>query len=66
MANTHGVAYDRRQHASPVPPEVALWAFVEEHCRCGDLDGGVEDGRVWMTCECGAQMAHVVGERNLR
>jgi hypothetical protein len=27
---------------SPVPPEVALWAFFEEHRRCGDLGGGVE------------------------
>jgi hypothetical protein len=35
----------------PVPPEVALWAFVEEHRRCGMLDGGVEDGRLWMACQ---------------
>ena len=28
----------------PVPPEVALWAFVEEHRRCGDLDAGVDEG----------------------
>jgi hypothetical protein len=27
----------------PVPPEVALWAFFDEHRRCGDLDGGVDD-----------------------
>jgi len=32
----------------------ALDAFFEEHRRCGELDGGVEDGRVWMACECGA------------
>jgi hypothetical protein len=31
-------------------------AFFEEHRRCGDLDGGVEDERVWMTCECGASL----------
>jgi hypothetical protein len=29
----------------PVPPEVALWAFFEEHRRCGELEAGVEDGR---------------------
>jgi hypothetical protein len=32
----------------------ALWAFYQEHRRCGDLDGGVEGARVWMTCTCGA------------
>jgi hypothetical protein len=40
-----------------VPPEIALMAFFEEHRRCGELDGGVEDGRPRMTCECGAQLA---------
>jgi hypothetical protein len=47
----------------PVPPEVALMEFLEEHHRCGDLDGGVEDGWLWMHCECGAQMAHSVGDK---
>jgi hypothetical protein len=28
----------------PVPAEVALWAFFEEHRRCDDFDAGVEDG----------------------
>jgi hypothetical protein len=32
----------------------ALYAFFQEHRRCGDLDGGVEGDRVWMTCTCGA------------
>jgi hypothetical protein len=32
----------------------------EEHRRCGQLDGGVEDGRLWMVCECGAKMTHQV------
>jgi hypothetical protein len=41
----------------PVPPEVALMAFFEEHRRCGDLNGGVEGGRFWMTCECGAKIS---------
>src|SRR5262249_27976103 len=34
----------------------ALQAFFQEHQYCGDLDGGVEDDRVWMTCTCGAVM----------
>jgi hypothetical protein len=49
---------------SPVPPEVALMAFFEEYRRCGDLEGGVEDERLWMACERGAQMAHSAGERD--
>ena len=32
----------------------ALDAFLQEHRRCGELDGGVEDDRVWMACDCGA------------
>ena len=32
----------------------ALSAFFQEHQYCGDLDGGVEGDRVWMTCTCGA------------
>jgi len=31
-----------------------LEAFVQEHGRCGELDGGVEGETVWMTCTCGA------------
>ena len=38
-----------------------LDAFLQEHKRCGLLDAGVSEGVVWMTCECGAQMAHSVG-----
>ncbi len=34
-------------------PLAALDAFLQEHRRCGVLDGGVEGERVWMTCECG-------------
>jgi hypothetical protein len=36
-------------------PEVlnALVAFVAEHRRCGVLDGGVDNGYVWLTCSCG-------------
>jgi hypothetical protein len=29
----------------------------EEHRRCGELNGAVEDDCLWMTCECGARMA---------
>ena len=32
----------------------ALEAFIREHEYCGELDTGVEDDRVWMTCTCGA------------
>jgi len=33
----------------------ALVAFVAEHQRCGDPDGGRDNGYVWLTCSCGAQ-----------
>jgi hypothetical protein len=33
----------------------ALNAFFQEHQYCGDLDGGVEGDRVWMTRTCGAE-----------
>jgi hypothetical protein len=32
--------------------------FLQEHRRCGELDPGVEAERVWMTCDCGAVIAH--------
>ena len=41
-------------------PLNALIAFVEEHRRCGDLDGGVDGERVWLACECGAAIMHPV------
>ena len=47
----------------PAPPEIALCAFFEEHRRCGQLDGGVEDERLWMTCECGAALARSLDEK---
>ena len=34
----------------------ALWTFYQEHEYCGDLDGGVEGDRVWMTSTCGAAL----------
>jgi hypothetical protein len=38
----------------------ALVAFVAEHQRCGDLDGGRDDGKVWIACSCGAQIVQPV------
>lgn len=35
----------------------ALYAFFQEHLHCGDLDGGVEGERVWMTCTCGGAIS---------
>jgi hypothetical protein len=34
----------------------ALVAFVAEHQRCGDLDGGRDGGHVWLACSCGARI----------
>jgi hypothetical protein len=36
----------------------ALVTFVAEHQRCGELDGGLDNGYVWLACSCGAQIAH--------
>jgi hypothetical protein len=38
----------------------ALYTFFQEHRRCGELDGGVEGDRVWMTCTRGAVLVRVV------
>jgi hypothetical protein len=38
----------------------ALDAFLQEHRRCGELDGGVDGERVWMECDCGADVAHPI------
>jgi hypothetical protein len=40
---------------------VALTAFFDEHQRCGELDGGRDNGYIWLRCSCGAQIAHPVG-----
>ena len=43
----------------PMPDGLnALVAFVAEHQRCGDLDGGKDGGYVWIACSCGARVAH--------
>ena len=36
----------------------ALDAFIQGHRRCGELAGGLDGGRVWLTCTCGGQIAH--------
>jgi len=40
----------------------SLWnvleAFLQEHRRCGELDAGVEAGRVWMMSEGGTGLCH--------
>ena len=45
-----------------VMPELltALNAFLQEHRRCGELDGGDAEGHVWIACECGASIAHPI------
>jgi hypothetical protein len=44
----------------PALPE-SIDAFYLEHRRCGDLDGGVKDDRVWMACEsCDVQLARSI------
>jgi hypothetical protein len=46
-----------------VPPKEMHWRgnsvnlMHEEHRRCGELEGGVEGGRRWMVCECGAKIS---------
>jgi hypothetical protein len=34
-----------------------LDAFLSGHRRYGELDGGVDDGTVWLPCDCGAAIA---------
>ena len=47
------------QRATAMPELfAALDAFLQEHRRCGELDGVVEGDRVvWMACDCGATLA---------
>jgi len=41
---------DRRASVASLP--VAFDAFYLEHRRCGEVAGGVEGDRVWMSCSC--------------
>ncbi len=36
----------------------ALDAFLQEHRRCGEPEGGIDEAVVWMTCDCGARLVH--------
>jgi hypothetical protein len=47
-----GRSGDRVAHRMP-ELIAALDAFMEEHRRCGELDGGVDDGRAWMAATVG-------------
>jgi hypothetical protein len=45
-------------------PEVlaAVDAFLQEHRRCGELEGGIDGDVVWMSCECGARITRPLVE----
>lgn len=46
---------------APMPDVLTvLDAFLHQHRRCGDLEGGVKGVRVWMTCDCGAAIVQPV------
>jgi hypothetical protein len=32
-------------------------AFLTDHRRCGELDGGVDGPTIWLACDCGAGIA---------
>ncbi len=40
----------------------AFEAFVQEHQRCDVLDGGVDNGYVWLQCSCGGLIMHPAGK----
>jgi hypothetical protein len=46
----------------PEPLIEALAAFVAEHQRCGELDGGRDAGYVWLACSCGAHIVQPISE----
>jgi hypothetical protein len=45
------------RRATSVTLIAELGAFLQEHRRCGDLDGAVEGDQVWMTYTCGAAIS---------
>jgi hypothetical protein len=45
---------ERRIDQADLTLLAALYAFLQEHRRRGDLDSGLDGDRVWMTCTCGA------------
>jgi hypothetical protein len=70
MAQQHYAAYisavpkmllGRRKSLGLVSHLLAgLVAFLDEHRYCGELDSGVEEDRVWMTCTCGAVISRTL------
>ena len=40
----------------------AFVAFVAEHKRCGELNGGKDNGRVWIECSCGGPIVQPAEE----
>ena len=43
-----------------------LDAFLQEHRRCGELDGGLDRGHVWMACTAARTSCPLSSLRNLR
>ena len=43
---------------------MTLEAFIREHEYCGELDTGLENDRVWMTCTCGAAIVRRLEARS--
>ena len=41
-----------------------LDAFLNDHRRCGELDGGGDEGTIWLACDCGAGIARRADERD--
>jgi len=40
------------------PILAGLTAFFVEHQYCGELDGGRDNGSIWLQCSCGAHITH--------
>jgi hypothetical protein len=41
-------------------PLTELDAFSSEHCRCGELETGIDEPVVWIDCACGAMLVRRV------
>jgi hypothetical protein len=44
-----------KSSVAPMTLGAALEAFIHEHEYCGELDSGIDEHVVWMTCTCGAR-----------
>jgi hypothetical protein len=40
----------------------SLVDFVAEPQRCGELDGGRDNGYLWLACSCGARIVQAISE----